>query len=277
MPSVDNFKVAAIQMTSTKNKKINLEKARNFIQKAAEENAKVTVLPEMFNFTGGIQEKKENAEKIPGPTIDFLREIARNKGIYILCGSILEVAEEKEEKLYNTSVFLDEKGDIIAIYRKIHLFNVSLPDGSKFEEGKLTAPGREIVLADTSICRFGLSICYDLRFPELYRRLAKKGARVIFAPSAFTLQTGKDHWETLVRARAIENQVYLIAANQIGDDTFSKRSWGKSMIVDPWGTVLSKAPDRETVIFANIDLSYQEKIRKDFPSLSHMREDIFTF
>lgn len=270
------FKTAAIQMSSINNKEVNLKKAEQFIHLAAKEGAKVIALPEMFNFSGKVEEKKENAEPIPGPTINYLRKLVKKLGIYLLCGSILEKVEEKGKNIfYNTSIFLNPQGEIIAKYRKMHLFDVTLLDGSRWWESELITPGDEIVQVTTSEAVFGFSICYDLRFPELYRRLAKKGVQIVFVPSAFTLQTGKDHWETLIRARAIENQFYVIAPNQMGKDTQGKSWWGKSMIVDPWGTVLAKAPERETVIFAEIDLSYQQKIRENLPSLSHMRKDLF--
>jgi len=262
-------------MNSTNQKKINLEKAEQFICLSAQKGAKVVVLPEMFNFSGKIKEKKENAEPIPGPTIDYLRKLAKRFKIYLLCGSILETsAREDKELFYNTSVLLNPQGEITAKYRKMHLFDVNLPDGSSWQESELITPGDEIVQIATPEATFGLSICYDLRFPELYRKLAKGGVQIVFIPSAFTLETGKDHWETLVRARAIENQFYVIAPNQIGKDSLGRSYWGKSMVVDPWGIVLAKASERETIIFAQIDLSYQQKIRENLPSLSHIRKDL---
>ncbi|MFQ6066879.1 MAG: carbon-nitrogen hydrolase family protein [bacterium] len=268
--------VAAIQINSVNNKEVNLKKAERFIRFSAEEGAKIVALPEMFNFSGTLKEKKENAEPVPGPTINRLKELAEKFRIYLLGGSILESAEEKGKNIfYNTSILLSSQGEIIARYRKMHLFDVTLPDGSWRRESELITPGKEIVQVATSEAVFGLSICYDLRFPELYRRLAKKGVQVVFIPSAFALETGKDHWETLVKARAIENQFYVIAPNQTGKDCKGKSYWGKSMIVDPWGTILAKAPEKESLIFAEIDLSYQQKIRKNLPSLSHMRKDLF--
>lgn len=278
MNTSKKFKVAAIQMTSINDKEVNLKKAESFIALAGEEGAKIVALPEMFNFSGRIKEKKENAESIPGPTIDWLKKLARKFTIYLLCGSILEESKEEGKRIfYNTSVFLNPRGQIIARYRKLHLFDVTLPDNSSLRESELITTGDTVVQVETPVALFGLSICYDIRFPELYRRLAKKGVQVVFIPSAFTLQTGKDHWETLVRARAIENQFYVIAPAQIGKDFEGKRCWGKSMIVDPWGIPLAKAPEKETVIFSEVDLSYQKKIREDMPSLSHTREDLFRF
>lgn len=272
------FKVAAVQMNSVNNKEANLKKAEQFIHLAAKQEAKVVVLPEMFNFSGKPDEKKENAEPVPGPTINYLRELGKKFNIYLLCGSIMEESEERSGRIFcNTSVFLNPQGEVIGKYRKLHLFDVSLPDGSCRLESELITGGNEVVQVKTPVASFGLTICYDLRFPELYRRLTRKGAQIVFVPSAFTLETGKDHWEILVRARAIENQLYVIAPNQIGKDIYGRRSWGKSMIVDPWGAPLARAPEKETVIFAEIDLSYQQKVRENLPSLSHIREDLFSF
>ena len=270
-----SFKVAAVQMMATNSKEANLGKAERFVARAAQQGARVVALPEMFSFSGSVNEKKENAEPIPGPTIDRLRELARKLGIYILCGSILEGSCGGRESLYyNTSVYLGPEGNIIARYRKLHLFDVTLPGGSRRQESELISPGDEVVYVTTPEGVFGLSICYDVRFPELYRRLAERGVQIVFIPSAFTFETGKDHWKTLLRARAIENQFYVIAPDQIGKDPMGRRCWGKSMIVDPWGTVLTEAAEKETVIFADIDLGYEERLRRDLPFLSHMREDL---
>ena len=266
------LKVAAVQMSSNNKKEDCLKKAERFVFLAAEGGAKVIALPEMFNFSGTVKEKKENSEPIPGPTINRLKELAKRFGIYLLCGSILE---EDKGLFYNTSIFLSPKGETIAKYRKIHLFDVTLPDCSYWRESELITAGDEVIKVATSTAIFGFSICYDLRFPELYRKLAKGGTQIVFTPSAFTLETGKDHWETLVRARSIENQFYVIAPDQIGRDSEGRNYWGKSMIVDPWGTVLARAPEKECVIFAEIDLSLQEAIRKNLPSFSHIRGDLF--
>lgn len=268
------LKVAAVQMNSSGNKEDCLKKAERFVSLAAEGGAEVVALPELFNFSGTIKEKKENSESIPGPTINRLKELAKRFRIYLLCGSILE----KDRGLFhNTSIFLNHQGEIIAKYRKMHLFDVTLPDGSSRRESELITAGDEVVKVATSRATFGFSICYDLRFPELYRKLAKEAVQIVFIPSAFTLETGKDHWETLVRARSIENQFCIIAPNQIGKDSQGRRDWGKSMIVDAWGTVLAKAPEKESVILAEIDLSFQETIRKNLPSLSHMRKELSGF
>jgi len=196
--------------------------------------------------------------------------------LYILCGSILEKSKELD-KVFNTSVLIDPQGEIISRYRKIHLFNLEIKGGPLYRESTFVQPGREIVTIDTKRTNFGLSICYDLRFPELYRKLTFNGARVIFIPAAFTLHTGKDHWEPLIRARAIENQAYIVAPAQVGSHLPGKQCYGKSMIVDPWGIIMSKASDREMVIYAEIDFPYQDEIRGKLPSLLNRRKDIFSY
>ncbi len=268
--------VAAVQMNSREDKETNVLKAEKLIDEAATKGAEVVALPEYFNFLGPDKEKISQAEEIPGPTIERLMDKATQHKIYILCGSILEKGTEPN-KAFNTSVLINPQGEIIAKYRKIHLFDVKIKEGVIYQESATIQRGEEIVTADTELVKFGLSICYDLRFPELYRKLTFNGAQVIFVPAAFTLYTGKDHWESLIRARAIENQVYIIAPAQIGFHLPDKQCYGKSMVVDPWGIVIAKASDREMVILAELDFSYQNKIKKELPSLLHVRKNLFTF
>lgn len=266
--------ISVIQMSSTDKKEDNLAKAEELIDIAAKKGSNVIVLPEMFNFFGIDEEKRANAESIPGPTIERMRKKAIQHSVYLLCGSILEKTETSD-KLFNTSVFLNPTGAIIATYRKIHLFDVHIKGGPCYQESKMIRPGEEVVVAATEIGNFGLSICYDLRFPELYRKLTFKGAEVIFLPAAFTLHTGKDHWEPLIKARAIENQVFIVAAAQLGSLPGNYIAYGRSMIVDPWGVVLATAPDQETAFCVEIDLDYQSKVRAALPSLQHIRQDLF--
>jgi len=268
------MKIAAIQINSGDNKEKNIAKAKEFIDEAAKEGAGVIALPEMFNFLGPDREKLSQAETIPGPTIQCMMDKAAEHKTYLLCGSILEKSEDSK-RAFNTSVFLNPQGAIIAKYRKIHLFDIKIEGESLYRESATIKPGTGVVTANTDFAKLGLSICYDLRFPELYRKLATRGAQIIFIPAAFTLQTGKDHWEPLIRARAIENQVYIIAPAQTGSHPPGEKCYGKSMIVDPWGIVLAKASDKEMVIYSEIDLLYQNKVRKELPSLSHIRKDIF--
>lgn len=267
--------VAAIQMNSQENKELNITKAERFIDEAVERGATLVGLPEYFNFLGSDKEKLAQAEPIPGPTIERLAAKARAYGIYLHCGSIPERGE-RTDKVYNTNVLLNPQGEILAKYRKIHLFDIALEGQPSYRESATIQAGEEAVVVETDFAPIGLSICYDLRFPELYRRLAVQGAKIIFIPAAFTLYTGKDHWEVLIRARAIENQAYVIAPAQVGAHGGGKRAcYGKSMIVDPWGTVLAKAPDKEGVIVADLDLEYLEKLRKELPSLTNRAARLF--
>lgn len=267
--------VAAIQMNSQENKELNVLKAERFIDEAVERGATLVGLPEYFNFLGSDKERLAQAEPIPGPTIERLATKAQSYGIYLHCGSIPEKGE-RADKVYNTNVLLNPQGEIIAKYRKIHLFDIALAGQPSYQESATIQAGEEAVIVETDFAPIGLSICYDLRFPELYRRLAVQGAKIIFIPAAFTLYTGKDHWEVLIRARAIENQAYVIAPAQVGTHGGGKRAcYGKSMIVDPWGTVLAKAPDKEGVIVADLDLDYLEKLRKELPSLTNRAARLF--
>jgi predicted amidohydrolase len=232
--------VAAIQMSSTPEKMENLETAKGLISEAVAAEAELVALPELWSCHGLEKVYKDNAEPIPGPTTDFLGKLARELGVWVLGGSILE-GEPGAERLFNTSTFFDPSGELVAVYRKIHLFDVKAPD-QEYLESRIVAPGQEIVTAKAGATTLGLSVCYDLRFPELYRLLALRGAEMLAVPAAFTLQTGKDHWELLLRARAVENQAYVVAPAQWGQKADGRWTYGRSMIVDPWGTSSQPAP-----------------------------------
>lgn len=264
------FLGAAVQMLATPNKDANLKEAEAKVREAAARGAKVVALPEVFNWRGDKAEEKKNAEPLSGRTADLMARLARELRIYLLAGSFLEEIPEAK-KCYNTSLFFSPDGNLLARYRKIHLFDVHLERGVSTVESETRQPGEEVVVAETEFYPMGLTICYDLRFPELYRALVAKGAQVVFVPSAFTAVTGEAHWEPLLRARAIENQVYIIAPDQMGKNPQSFATYGNSMIVDPWGRVLARAPDFPGVIFAEIDLNYLAKVRSELPSLSHRR------
>lgn len=264
------FIAAAIQMLASPDKDSNLREAEAKVREAAARGAKVVALPEVFNWRGDKKDEEKYAEPIPGPTADLMARLARDLGIYLLSGSVLEEIPGSS-KAYNTSLLFDPKGNAIALYRKIHLFDVDIENGVTTIESETRQPGEEVVVAETEFCPMGLTICYDLRFPELYRALVVKGAQVIFVPSAFTAFTGEAHWEPLLRARAIENQVYIIAPDQIGKNPRSFATYGNSMIIDPWGRVLARASDLPTVIFAEIDLDYLAKVRAELPSLTHRK------
>jgi len=233
------------------------------------------VLPELWTYLGPRKRHAEVAEPIPGETSGLLSRLAVRYGFWLVGGSYLE-SVEGAERVFNTSIAVSPDGEIVARYRKLHLFDVDL-DGKTYEESATIAPGAEAVVADLGRVPVGLTICYDLRFPELYRRLATRGARLITVPAAFTLETGKDHWEVLLRARAIESQVFILAAAQCGPHPPANTCYGHAMVVDPWGVVIARAGYREGVVVADLDLSEQERVRRTLPALQHRRQDLFTF
>ena len=264
------FLAAAIQMLACDDKGTNQQEASRWVTEAAAKGARVVVLPEVFIWRGNKKEEKNAAESIPGPTSDFLQSLARNLGIYLLGGSILEAIPESP-KAYNTSLLFGPQGNLLASYRKIHLFDVDLENGVTARESDTREFGDTAVVAKTDLCPMGLTVCYDLRFPELYRILATQGSQLIFVPSAFTAYTGKAHWEPLLRARAIENQVYIIAPDQFGKNPKSFETHGHSMIVDPWGKVLAELPDGPGIVMAEVDLDFLAKVRAELPALAHRK------
>lgn len=264
---------AAIQMSSTPDKGENLETAERLIRAAAASGAGLVALPELWSCHGLERVYRENAEPIPGPTTEFLGALARELGVYLLGGSILE-GEPGSDRLHNTSTFFGPDGELAAVYRKIHLFDVKAPD-REYLESKTIAPGARVVTAKAGAAVLGLSVCYDVRFPELYRLLALRGAEVLAVPAAFTLQTGKDHWELLLRARAVENQAFIVAPAQWGQKADGRWTYGRSMIVHPWGTVLAQCPDRDGHALATLDLDYLDRFRDEFPALRNRRPEAY--
>jgi predicted amidohydrolase len=265
-----SYLAAAIQMTAGPDKPANLECAERLVRLAAARGAALVALPEVFNWRGKRSEQAEAAETLDGQSLALMSRLARELRIHLLAGSITEQAPGQARR-YNTSVLLGPDGGQIAVYRKIHLFDVDLPGRVTVRESDSKVGGAEIVTAPTPLGAIGLSICYDLRFPELYRRLTFAGARLIAVPSAFTFPTGEAHWEPLIRARAIENQAYLIAPAEFGSNIYGYSDYGNSMIVDPWGRVIARAADQEGVVLAPIDLDYQDRVRRELPALQHVR------
>jgi len=203
--------------------------------------------------------------------VGAMRELARKTGAWLVLGGMPEKIPGDPGHIYNACVVLDGEGTVRGIYRKIHLFDVAIPGGAEFRESATVAPGSEPVIVDTPVGPLGLSVCYDLRFPELYRALAAKGARLCVVPAAFTAHTGKDHWHVLLRARAIENQLYVIAAAQFGQHNPKRATYGHALVVDPWGNVLADASDRPCVVVAEVDAELQDKVRREMPCLQHRR------
>lgn len=268
------MKVAAIQMSSTPDKEENKATAAALIRAAVSDGAELVALPELWSCHGLEKVYRENAEPVPGPTTEALAGLARELGVYVLGGSILE--EAGPAKMFNTSTFFTPDGELAAVYRKIHLFDVKAPDREYLESASI-APGKEIVTAKADSATLGLSVCYDVRFPELYRLLALQGAEILAVPAAFTLQTGKDHWELLLRARAVENQAFVIAPAQWGQKADGRWTYGRSMIVDPWGTVLAQCPDRDGYALAALDMDYLERFRTEFPTLKNRRPESYDY
>ncbi len=273
--------VAAVQMTSTENVDANLQRARELVREAAGAGALLIGLPENFAYLGNDTDHRLNlAETLPGPgakqadapagpILAAMQELARGTGAWLLLGGFPERAAGR--LIRNTAVLLDPNGTIVATYRKIHLFDVDVPGGRRFRESESIEAGADVVVAETPWGGLGLSICYDLRFPELYRALTARGARVIAVPSAFTLQTGKDHWHTLLRARAIENQVFVMAPAQFGAHGSNRASYGHALVADPWGVVVAESGDHDGFALARLDFAYQDQVRAALPCLTHKR------
>lgn len=270
---IRKYTAAVVQLDSQEDKKQNLKHVCAFIDEAAARGARLVSFPEVMNFIGDRVREEDGPEPIPGLTTDLLREKAREHGIFIHGGSFAEV-KPGDERSFNTTVMIDPQGAIIAKYSKMHTFDVTLPDGTVCDESARIFPGDRIVTVDTELGKLGFSICYDIRFPELFRLLALEGAQVIFTPANFTLPTGKDHWDPILRTRAIENGCYVIAAAQIGKKK-KFTAYGNSMIVDPWGTVVARSREEPGVTVAEIDLDFQDRIRAQLPSLKNRRPDVY--
>jgi deaminated glutathione amidase len=270
----DRIRVACVQMTSRSDKASNLETAERLVAQAASIGADVVVLPEKWNAIGDAAVYHATAEPLEGgESVAAMADWSRRHGITLVGGSIAE-RREGREKLSNTSVVFDPQGQVVAVYRKIHLFDVEV-GGVVYRESEAEEPGDEAVLAEAEDWKIGLSVCYDIRFPELYRILALEGAELVSVPAHFTTPTGKDHWHVLMRARAIENQLYVVAAAQIGETLPGKPAYGRSLIVDPWGIVIAQAPDEETVITTELDRTHLLDIRAKLPSLANRQSNAY--
>lgn len=270
-------------MTSTEDVDANLERARELVREAANAGALLVGLPENFAYLGNDRDHRLSiAETVPdpgtaaaaardaaGPILGAMQELARATGTWLLLGGFPERGGGK--KIRNTALLLDPVGTVVSVYRKIHLFDVDVPGGKRFRESEAIEPGQTPVVAETPWGGLGLSICYDLRFPELYRALAARGARIVAVPSAFTAETGKDHWHVLLRARAIENQVFLLAPAQFGTHGANRSSYGHALVVDPWGAVLAECGDHDGFALARLDFDYQDQVRTALPVLTHRR------
>jgi predicted amidohydrolase len=265
---------AAVQLNSTPDRERNLAAADRLTRAAAAAGAQLVVLPEKWPCLGTPEQTAAGAEPLDGPTLRWARGTARELGIDLVAGSFAEHVDGRERGA-NTSLHVGPDGELRATYRKIHMFDVEV-GGRTYRESEHEAPGEELVLSATADgVELGMTVCYDLRFPELYRILAVRGARILVVPAAFTLATTREHWEVLLRARAIEDQCFVIAPNQVGEHAPGYRSGGRSMIVDPWGIVLAQAPDAETFALADLDLARQAETRRTLPSLANRRPEAY--
>jgi deaminated glutathione amidase len=268
------MRAAAVQLNSSEDFERNLAVADRLVRDAARRGAELVVLPEKWTVLGTAEDLAAGAQRLDGQALGWARSIARELRIDLVAGSIVERVAGRD-KGFNTSVHAGPDGAVRAVYRKLHMFDVEV-GGTVYRESETEEPGDEIVLSRTAGgAGLGLTVCYDLRFPELYRMLAVRGARILTVPSAFTLTTTRDHWEVLLRARAIENQAFVVAANQFGPHPPGQRCGGRSMIVDPWGLVLAQAADREAVVVADLDLAAQDEVRTSLPSLANRRPETY--
>jgi len=267
------LKIGLVQMSSGGDKGINLAAAAAAIKGLAEQGADLVMLPEHFNFMGDDEGRRQQAERVENsPSLEAIREQAQAYRVHVHLGSFLE---ECDGRLYNTGIVVDPQGNLVARYRKIHLFDVEIPGGKQYLESNLITPGSEIVTFTVGGFVFGMATCYDLRFPELFRQLVDRGAHVLLLPAAFTLQTGRDHWQVLLQARAIENQCWVAAVGQWGALPPDHTCFGRSMVINPWGLVVAQATDGTTTLLADLDIAELQAIRTNFPALKHRRKDLF--
>jgi predicted amidohydrolase len=265
------MRVAAIQMTSTPDKSQNLAMAHDLMAEACDRGAQLVAFPENFSLlTDNSRQFVEEAETLKGLTVETIQEWAAEQDIWILGGSIA-LKTKKPGRLTNTSLLISPDGEIAARYDKIHLFDVNLSGDRAYRESEHINAGKKTVVAETPLGRLGLSICYDLRFPELYRKLADQDAEVIFIPSAFTAFTGKAHWDVLTRARAIENQAFVVAPAQTGQPHPGRQTHGHSRIIDPWGRIIAERPQGSGIVYADLNLGELDRVRKELPALKHRK------
>lgn len=265
-------RIGLAQLSSGRDKSANLAAAGDAVDQLVSKGADLVVLPEMFNHLASDEKNALAAESIPGPSSEWARGKAREHAVFLHCGSLIE---RRGDALLNTSVVFDRNGTEVARYSKMHLFDVRLPDGTVYSESKAIAPGHEPATFDCEGMTVGLSICYDLRFPELFRSLADRGAHLFVVPAAFTVATGINHWEPLMRARAIENGCYVAGCGQWGRTGAGDQRYGHSMVVDPWGVMIAQCGEGTGTVSAELSLDYLRAVRERMPVLQHRRRDVF--
>lgn len=266
------IKVGICQMHVDLDKSRNLKSAESMIREAAANGCDFVVLPEMFNCPYENKYFPVFAETYSGETTNMLSDLARELGVYIIGGSI---PEEDKGSIYNTSYSFGRDGKLIGKHRKMHLFDIDVKGGVRFKESDTLEYGNNVTVFDTEFCRVGVAICYDMRFPELMRLMALGGAQIIIVPAAFNMTTGPAHWHITVRARALDNQVYFIAASPSRDMNFTYHAYGHSCIVNPWGEIIKEADENECILYGEVDLDMVDKVRRELPLLKHLRHDIY--
>ena len=272
MPHQSTIRIAAVQMCSRQDRVENLARAQALLEDAAQQGAQLIALPENFSFMDREGNKLQVVEDLDdGPTVRMLRDFAAAHSVVVVGGSV-PLRADNDAKVTNTCLVFDTDGTLAARYDKMHLFDISLNAEHVYKESRYIEAGTEVVTFEAFGHTMGLSICYDVRFPELYRQLMLRGSKVLFVPAAFTVPTGKDHWAALLRARAIENQCYVVAPAQYGRHNEHRETYGRTMIIDPWGQILAQAPDRDGIIITtDLDLDYLDDIRQRLPCLEHLR------
>lgn len=271
---VQEIKLALLQMEVVDDKSANIKKAKKMISSASKEGAKLIILPEMFNCpydNSRFRDYAENPSK--SPTLDAMAEISRDKQIHLVAGSIPELSQGN---IYNTSFFFNDKGAILGFHRKMHLFDIDVPGKIFFKESDTLTAGEKITVIESDLGKVGIGICYDIRFPELSRLMALKGADIMVYPGAFNLTTGPAHWKTLLRSRALDNQIFIAAASPARNENASYVAYGHSLICNPWGEVIKEAGSGEEIIYSTINLEDNSKIRKELPVLSNRRDDVYS-
>ena len=266
------FKIGLCQMKGDFEKARSMEKAEHFIKTAASEGAEVISLPEMWNCPYSNDYFSDYAEPEDGKTVDFLSGLARSLGVYIVGGSI---PEADGGKIYNTSFSFNREGNLIGKHRKVHLFDIDVKGGIRFMESDTLTAGSSMTVIDTEFCKIGVAICYDVRFPEWFRKMALAGAKLIILPAAFNMTTGPAHWDLTMRARALDNQVYFAANSPARDEKGPYQAYGGSCIADPWGKFIAHCDEKETIVYGDIDLDFEDSIRQQLPLLRHRREELY--
>lgn len=267
------IKIALCQMNVVNNKNQNINKAISMVKEASSNNADIVVLPEMFNCPYNNEKFIEYAEEAEtGGTVKAVSRTAKDAGVYVVAGSIPEL---KDGKIYNSCYVINREGGIIGVHRKIHLFDINIPGGITFKESDMLSAGNKVTVVDTEFCKMGIAICYDMRFPELFRLMALQRAKLIIVPAAFNMITGPAHWELTIRMRALDNQVFTAAVSPARDIEASYVAYGHSAIANPWGTIVGMAGEGEEILYADMDLAQVDKIRRELPLLQHRRTDVY--